>query len=134
MRCTDTFHIVQWATELLDELRRQSWRAAVKKVKAAPKGRRARPRKGEEASPERKAAVSVKGPRDPLLKNPESLTERQKAALQLTAISQPRLHRAYLLKEGLRLALKLPANKIREGIGKCRAGPGARGSPKFVEL
>ncbi|QUC03923.1 hypothetical protein J4859_02945 [Atopobium sp. oral taxon 416] len=48
------------------------------------------------------------------------MTERQKAALQLTAILQPRLHRAYLLKEGLRLALKLPANEIREGIGKWR--------------
>ena len=60
MRCADTFHIVQWAAELLDELRRQSWR------KAAPKGRRARLRKGE--------AVQ-KGLRDPLLKNPESLTE-----------------------------------------------------------
>ena len=62
----------------------------------------------------------MKGPRDPLLKNPESLTERQKAALQLTVISQPRLHRAYLLKEGIRLALKLPANEIREGIEKWR--------------
>ncbi|RRF96930.1 MAG: hypothetical protein DUD39_15185 [Coriobacteriaceae bacterium] len=48
------------------------------------------------------------------------MTERQKAALQLTTISQLQLHRAYLLKEGIRLALKLPANKIREGIGKCR--------------
>ena len=48
------------------------------------------------------------------------MTERQKAALQLTAISQLQLHRAYLLKEGLRLALKLPANEIREGIEKCR--------------
>ena len=28
------------------------------------------PRKGEEASPERKAAASVKGPRDPLLQEP----------------------------------------------------------------
>ncbi|QUC05024.1 transposase [Atopobium sp. oral taxon 416] len=56
----------------------------------------------------------------PSFKNPESLTERQKAALQLTTILQLQLHRAYLLKEGLRLALKLPANEIREGIGKCR--------------
>ena len=120
MRCTDTFHIVQWATELLDEVQKQSWRAAAKKAKAAPKGRCARPRKGEEASPERKAATSVKGLRDPSFKNPESLTERQKAALQLTAILQPRLHRAYLLKEGIRLALKLPANEIKEGIGKWR--------------
>ena len=64
LRCTDTFHIVQWAAELLDELRKQSWR------KAAPKGRCARLRKGEKASPERKAAASVKGPRDPLLQEP----------------------------------------------------------------
>ena len=33
---------------------------------------------------------------------------------------QLQLHRAYLLKEGIRLALKLPANEIREGIGKWR--------------
>ena len=73
-----------------------------------------------EASPERKAAASVKGPSYPLLQEPREPDRRQKAALQLTAISQPRLHRAYLLKEGIRLALKLPANKIREGIGKWR--------------
>ena len=42
----------------------------MQKVKAAPKGRRTRPRKGKEASPERKAAASVKGPRDPLLQEP----------------------------------------------------------------
>ena len=76
LRCTDTFHIIQWATELLDELRRQSWRKAVQKAKAAPKGRRARPRKGEEASPERKAATSVKGPRDPLLQEPRELDRK----------------------------------------------------------
>ena len=70
LRCTDTFHIVQWATELLDELCHQLWRKAVQKAKAAPKGRRARLRKGEKASPERKAAASVKGPRDPLLQEP----------------------------------------------------------------
>ena len=59
MRCTDTFHIVQWATELVDEVQKQSWRKAVQKAKAAPKGRCARPRKGEKASPERKATTSV---------------------------------------------------------------------------
>jgi len=72
MRCTDTFHIVQWTTELLDEVQKQSWRAAVQKAKAAPKGRRARPRRGKEASPERKAATSVKGPRV----SPPSRTQR----------------------------------------------------------
>ena len=60
----------------------------------------------------------MKGPRDPLLQEPREPDRRQKAALQLTAILQLQLHKAYLLKEGIRLALKLPANKIREGIEK----------------
>jgi transposase len=128
LRCTDTFHIVQWAAELLDELRKQSWR------KAAPKGRRARLRKGEKASPRKEGRCIREGPKGPPPQEPREPDRRQKAALQLTAILQPRLHRAYLLKEGIRLALKLPANEIREGIEKWGAGPGTRGSPKFVEL
>lgn len=134
VRCVDTFHVVQWATDLLDEVRKQSWREAARKARAAPGRRRGRPRKGEEANPERKAAASVKGLRYPLLKNPESLTERQKAALEMAAISQPRLHRAYLLKEGLRLALKLPADEIREGIEEWRGRAWRSRIPEFVEL
>jgi len=65
MRCTDTFHIVQWATELLDELRHQLWRKAVQKAKAAPKGRRARPRRGEEASPRKEGRNIREGPKGP---------------------------------------------------------------------
>ena len=120
MRCTDTFHIVQWAAELLDELCHQLWRKAVQKAKAAPKGRRARLRKGEEASPRKEGRNIREGPKGPPPQEPREPDRRQKAALQLTAILQLQLHRAYLLKEGIRLALKLPANEIREGIGKCR--------------
>ena len=66
LRCTDTFHIVQWATELLDELRKQSWR------KAAPKGRRARLRKGEKASPRKEGRCIREGPK----LSPPSRTQR----------------------------------------------------------
>ena len=76
MRCADTFHIVQWAAELLDELRKQLWR------KAAPKGRRVRPRKGEGQS--RKEGRCIReGPQGPLLKNPESLTEGRRRRFSL---------------------------------------------------
>ena len=37
----------------------------------------------------------------------------KQAAPEMAAISHPRLWRACLLKEGLRLALKLPADQIR---------------------
>ena len=133
-RCVDTFHVVQWATDLLDEVRRQAWREASAKAKAAPKRRAGRPRKGEVANPERKAANAVKGLRYPLLKNPEDLTERQAADLELAAVSNPRLYRAYLLKEGLRLALKLPADQIRDAVEAWRGRAWRSRIPEFVEL
>lgn len=133
-RCIDTFHVVQWATELLDEVRKQAWREARAEAKGAPKRGRGRPRKGETANPEKKAARAVKGLRYPLLKNPEDLTERQAADLEMAAISNPRLYRAYLLKEGLRLALKAPADEIRDAIQVWRAKAWRSRIPEFVEL
>ena len=133
-RCVDTFHVVQWATDMLDEVRRQAWRKAEARAKAAPRRGRGRPRKGEAASPVGKAANAVKGLRYPLLKNPEDLTERQAADLELAATSSPRLYRAYLLKEGLRLALKLPADQIREGVEAWRGRAWRSRIPEFVEL
>ena len=119
-RCIDTFHVVQWATDLLDEVRKQAWREAARAARKEPARRRGRPRKGEEAPCGKRKAAAVKGLRYPLLKNPENLTERQQAALEMAAISHPRLWRAYLLKEGLRLALKLPAGQIRSAIQEWR--------------
>ena len=133
-RCVDTFHVVQWATDLLDEVRRQAWREAAAKAKAAPRRKAGRPRRGEVANPERKAANAVRGLRYPLLKNPEDLTERQAADLELAAASNPRLYRAYLLKEGLRLALKLPADQIRDAVEDWRGRAWRSRVPEFVEL
>ena len=134
VRCVDTFHVVSWATDVLDEVRKQAWRKAADTAKAAPKRGRGRPRKDEAANPERKAAAQVKGLRYPLLKNPEDLTERQAAALELTALSNPKLYRAYLLKEGLRLALKLPADQIKEALEEWRGRAWRSRIPEFVEL
>ncbi len=49
---------------------------------------------------------SLKKARWALWKNPEDLTTGQQAQLAFIAKAHPILHRAYLLKEGLRMALK----------------------------
>jgi transposase len=43
-----------------------------------------------------------------LCKNPEDLTANQQVKLRWIAATDPRLYRAYLLKEGLRLVFQLP--------------------------
>ena len=95
VRCADPFHVVQWATEALDEVRRQAWNAA----RGAVTRRRAGRSTGH--------AKALKGARYALWKNPENLTGRQQAKLAWIAKTDPQLHRAYLLKEGLRLVFSL---------------------------
>jgi transposase len=133
-RSIDPFHVVQWASETLDEVRRMVWREAREEAKGGKKKRRrGRPRKGEEAPKEKKADV-VKGARYPLSKNPENLTAGQAATIELIAKSNPCLYRAYLLKEKLRLLFQHSFHGARgelEGwiswARRCRI-------PQFVEL
>ncbi|MCX5314007.1 ISL3 family transposase [Streptomyces sp. NBC_00154] len=89
VRVMDPFHVVQWATDALDTVRREVWNA-----ERGGKGR---------ATP---GSKSLKKARWALWKRPEDLTEHQRAQLEFIAKAHPVLHRAYLLKEGLRLALK----------------------------
>ena len=86
--CLDPFHIVAWATNALDEVRREVWNAA---------------RKGGQNT----LAKDVKNARFALWKNPEDLTERQGATLATIATTNLRLYRAYLLKEQLRQVFAL---------------------------
>ena len=84
--CIDSFHVSNWASDALDEVRRQVWNDA----------RRA----GMRAY-----ASELKGCRYALWKNPEDLTARQEAKLAWVAKTNSRLYRAYLLKEQLRLII-----------------------------
>ncbi len=103
-RCIDPFHVVQWATEALDEVRRETWRDALKKAKASPKRKVGRPPK--DAPQKDTTAKDLKGSRYALGKAPENLTEKQQAQLEFIAKSDKRLYRAYLLKEKLRLVFQ----------------------------
>ncbi len=86
--CMDPFHTVQWATNALDEVRRQVWNAAR--------------RNGQKA-----VARDLKGARYALWKNPADLTDNQAAKLASIAVTNQRLYRAYLLKEQLRQVFAL---------------------------
>lgn len=104
VRCADPFHVVRWATDALDEVRRLAWNEA----RGAVTQRRAGRASGR--------AKALKHARYALWKNPENLTHRQQAKLAWVAKTDPRLHRAYLLKEGLRLVFQLPYDEATEAL------------------
>lgn len=103
VRCADPFHVVKWATAALDEVRRQAWNAA----RADTRTLRARRAAGK-LNRSTGHAQALKNSRFALWKNPENLTTRQAAKLAWIAKAEPTLHRAYLLKEALRLVFRLP--------------------------
>lgn len=133
-RCIDPFHVVSWATEALDKERRQAWAEAHQTAKAAPKRGMGRPAKGEIVNPEKLKAKSVKNLRYVLLKNPENLSDKQTAQLDFLTKANPRLYRAYLLKEGLRLALKAGVDEISEALRQWMAWAQRCRIPVFRDL
>jgi transposase len=107
VRCADPFHVVQWAGKALDEERRTAWN-------------RARGAVGHRKAPQATgAAKSLKGARWALWKNPEDLSEDQAAQLAWIARTDPRLHRAYLLKEGLRAVFRIARDDGADVAGQA---------------
>jgi transposase len=82
--CLDPFHVVKWATDALDQVRREVWNDA----------RRAGMTD---------LAKGLKASRYALWKNPGDLTGNQKAKLSIIQATNKPLYRAYLLKEQLRV-------------------------------
>jgi transposase len=113
--CLDPFHIVRWATQALDVVRRWVWNTL------------RRMGLGDQAK-------QLKNCRYALWKNPEDLTDRQAAKLAWIAKHNHRLYRAYLLKEQLRLVFQHRGDKAiamldawLEWARRCQI-------PAFVEL
>ncbi|MDD5853010.1 MAG: ISL3 family transposase [Lachnospiraceae bacterium] len=112
-RCVDPFHVVEWAMEALDEVRRDSWHEAYAEYQQLRKDnprKPGRPKKDDESSAVINAAKAkaeeIKGSAFALGKAPENLTQKQQLRIAMLASSNKRLYRAYLLKEQLRLLLK----------------------------
>jgi transposase len=85
VHCLDPFHLVAWATQALDDVRRQVWNTA----RGGTGGRTAR-------------SVTLKGARWALWRNPNTLTDKQRHTLAFIQITNKPLYRAYLLKEQFR--------------------------------
>jgi transposase len=81
--CIDPFHVVQWATAALDQIRRALWNQL-----------------RQSGQPD--LASSLKHARWALYKNPENLTTHQQRTLAAIQRANQPLYRAYLLKEQLR--------------------------------
>ena len=83
VRCVDPFHVIQLATDALDEIRREVWNEA----------RRAG---------HKQVAKELKGARFALWKNAHRLTERQQHKLAHIQQTNKPLYRAYLISQQLR--------------------------------
>ena len=113
--CIDAFHVCQWASKALDDVRRDVWNEA---------------RKGGMSQ----HAKELKGCRYALWRNPEDLTARQERKLAWIAKVNTALYRAYLMKEQLRIAIRtkgvLAITMLDDWLAwaqRCRI-------PAFVEL
>lgn len=135
VQCADSFHIIKWATEALDEVRRGAWNEARKAARSNEPARgRGRPAKDAPARPDSARAAGVKNSRYALWKNPENLTGKQQTKLAWIVKTDPKLGRAYYLKEGLRLVFKLPYEEAAEALDRWVAWARRCRIPAFVKL
>ena len=117
--CADPFHIVKWATDALDTVRRQTWTAVRKQAKTNDARRpRGRPRSDAPARPDTANATGIKRCRYALLRNPDTLSCKQVIQLDWVVRTHPDLARAYYLNEGLRVIFKLPLDEATEALDK----------------
>src|SRR5947199_8859984 len=89
IRCVDPFHVIQLATDALDEIRREVWNQAR--------------REGH-----KQQAKDLKGARFALWKNARKLTERQRIKLARIQQTNKPLYRAYLIAHQLREIYRVP--------------------------
>jgi len=134
VRVADPFHVVKWATEALDEVRRGAWNDARALARTEPTRGRGRPRAEAPPRPGSERAKALKGARYALWKNPENLTDNQQIKLAWIATTDPRLYRAYLLKEGLRLIFAMPYPAAVEGLERWISWARRCRIPAFVKL
>jgi transposase len=113
--CLDTFHIVSWAIDALDEVRREEWN----QLRAAGAA---------------DAAKEFKGLRFLLRRNWENLTMRQRETLWALETANRRTFRALDLKEGLRDIFALPLLQAQRALDTWLAYASRSKLAPFVKL
>jgi transposase len=114
-QCMDPFHVIQWATEAVDAVRRSLYRVPYYWSRT----RRAR---------------ALRGARWILLRNRDDLSDKQLAGLAEIQEANRPLYRAYLLKEQLRLVFQLPVDEAMRHLDRWLVWARRSQIPKFVKL
>jgi transposase len=126
VRSADPFHVVAWGIDALDIERRRAWNAA--------KGRRSTREVGRRHPRATGDAKHIAQSRYALWKNPGDLTGRQRHQLDWIAKSDPRLWRAYLLKEGLRYVFAVKGAEGKKALDRWINWARRSRLPAFVHL
>jgi len=113
--CLDPFHVVGWATDAVDEVRRRM---------AAELRRQGKPDQ----------AAAVKGLRWALVKNPENQSPEQRGRVAEIARTNARLYRAYLVKEQLREVFRVKGRHGRRLLAGVMAWCARSRVPELVSL
>jgi transposase len=127
LRCADAFHVVAWAIEALDVERRRSWNVAAGRNRIRTGG-------GGPRALSVGVAQRTKRARYALWKNPDQVTDRQQLELDWIAKTDPRLWRAYLLKEGLRYVFAVKGDAGKEALDRWLRWARRSRLPAFVKL
>ena len=113
--CLDSFHIVAWAGEAVDGVRRRITR----ELKAAGRG---------------EDAKALKGSRWAVLKDPDNLTGSQQESLASIKTTNGPLFRAYLIKEQLREVFRVKGRRGRRLLAGVIAWASRSRLPEMVDL
>lgn len=113
--CLDTFHVISWAGDALDEVRRGEWNA----LRNAGDGN---------------AAKEFKGLRFLLLRNWENLTGAQRGTIHDLAKANRRMFRAWQLKEELRDIFSMALLAARRALDDWLAYASRSRLKPFVKL
>ena len=124
VHCADPFHVIAWATDALDQVRRDAWNTAAGRARDTDRTRKL----------STGTAKAYKDVRYALWKNPENLTANQHAKIAWIAKTDPRLHRAYLLKEGLRHVFKAKGEDGRIALDRWLSWAARCQIPEFTRL
>ncbi len=125
VRSADPFHIVAWGIEALDVERRRAWHQAP--------GRH-NPTTGVRRGKATGTSLRISRARYALWKNPGDLTNNQRTQLEWIAKTDPRLHRAYLLKEGLRFVFAIKGDQGEHALDRWLSWARRSRIQSFVEL
>ncbi len=134
IQAADPFHVVKWANDALGEVRLEIWRETRRIARANARGRGRPVADADQAYPAKERLKLLTRSRYALWKNPENLTDQQRAGLDWIAATDPRLFRAYQLKEGLRTIFKLSHHDASAALDRWITSARRCRIPQFVDL